>query len=172
MYAETLQTMLEQGGGALWRGVMRAVQAGDHSPDMHEAFAVPALAHWRHTRGLYEFDATLMEALTDTPLDEVPLAAIRNLPEYAPYIALNGLRFLGEPLHGAWVLRFVGREDVDSLQIVLHREGDRVWSMSLTGGGTIQAAVDRAFGSVRARVEAGAPTWATRATSRRRRRGW
>lgn len=151
IHAETFQAMLEEHGGALWRQARRDMAAGDPgSPNIHEAFALPALAHWRLSRGLYEFDETLSDALLDTPLAEVPADALRHLPEYAPYIRLPDLPFLNWTVHGAWLLRFLARDGNSALQMVLHHSGDQVASLSigLTPGRPLDELLTETFAKV------------------------
>jgi len=62
------------------------------------------LANWRMTRGMYDFDETLREALRETEIDRLPTDILQRLPEYAPYLTLNGYRYAGKTYAGAWVM--------------------------------------------------------------------
>jgi hypothetical protein len=62
-----------------------------------------ALAPWRYTQGVYQFDDALLAALTATPLDNIlPAAVFLRLPQWSIYAALppGRLAFEGQPLHG------------------------------------------------------------------------
>lgn len=64
-----------------------------------------ALVPWRYTQGIYQFDADLLDALTDTPLDNIlPAGVFLRLPQWSIYIELppDRFRWLGDPLHGFW----------------------------------------------------------------------
>lgn len=61
------------------------------------------LATWRMTQGVYCFDATLYEALRETPLDgEIPSQMLLRLPEWAVYIATPGMTLDGARIYGVW----------------------------------------------------------------------
>lgn len=61
------------------------------------------LANWRLTKGIYRFDPSLCTALDEADVGNIPIRALGNLPEYAPYIVLDDVKVLNIPVHGAWV---------------------------------------------------------------------
>jgi hypothetical protein len=65
---------------------------------------ISALGAWRMTRGIYRFDATVLDGLWDTPMDgDIPIEVLYRLPEWCVYIELErsipALGHLGS-LHG------------------------------------------------------------------------
>ncbi len=56
---------------------------------------------WRVTQGVYRFDAELLAALRDTPLDvSLPASLLTRLPEWAVYIETPGLTHIAKPIAG------------------------------------------------------------------------
>src|SRR3546814_11075816 len=59
----------------------------DHA---HYPAIITALATWRMTQGIYRYDATLRDAVLQTPLDgELPTAHLYRLPEWCVYVATH-----------------------------------------------------------------------------------
>jgi hypothetical protein len=72
----------------------------DHA---HHPAIITALATWRMTQGIYRYDATLRDAVLQTPLDgELPTAHLYRLPEWCVYVETDPAttRWGAEPLHG------------------------------------------------------------------------
>jgi len=79
--------------------------AGEERVPMERAPAIGvlgALAAWRVTQGIYEYDPTLLEALVATPVDgDLPIELLQRLPDWCVYCMTPGLEFeAGVPLHG------------------------------------------------------------------------
>src|SRR3546814_1528001 len=58
---------------------------------------------WRMTQGIYRYDATLRDAVLQTPLDgELPTAHLYRLPEWCVYVETDQetTHWAGRPLHG------------------------------------------------------------------------
>jgi hypothetical protein len=69
--------------------------------------AAVALAAWRPTQGIYRFDAEVLDALWDTPMDgTLPGDVLRSLPEWCVYIDSAPADCLhpasGNPILGYW----------------------------------------------------------------------
>ncbi|HET9322039.1 MAG TPA: hypothetical protein VFO27_19750 [Bryobacteraceae bacterium] len=63
--------------------------------------AITAFAAWRVTQGIYRFDATIADALWDTPISgDLPVAVLYTLPEWCVYIETPGRAIAGKPLAG------------------------------------------------------------------------
>lgn len=100
-------------------------------------WALPMLALWRMTRGVYHLDPTLLVALAETKLDRIPLEVLKRLPEYAPYLDLSacdwpGYEKDGRKLRGAWLAVMPGDQIPPQLRVVALYQGDLVGSCSLT----------------------------------------
>lgn len=92
-------------------------------PRIHHVGILTALGAWRMTRGIYRYDATLYDAVRETPLDaDLPADILYRLPEWCLYVETPGHRWMGEALAGMWVHleRDVSRES-DELRLVLDR---------------------------------------------------
>lgn len=64
---------------------------------------VGALAAWRATQGIYRIDATLLNALWDTPLDgDLPAELLERLPEWCVYVETPGRDTEALPMAGYW----------------------------------------------------------------------
>jgi hypothetical protein len=62
---------------------------------------IVALAAWRATQGVWEYDPDLYEALWETPAEgELPVDLLYRLPEWAPYICLRNARFADQQVVG------------------------------------------------------------------------
>lgn len=92
-----------------------------------------ALAAWRVTKGIWDFDEALFRHLWETPLEgELPVEALFRLPEWCPYICLRDADAGGVPVSGAFVwlehdvgtgraeLRFLLDTDQGPISAVLH----------------------------------------------------
>lgn len=99
--------------------------------------AVPTLVLWRMTRGVYRFDPTLLEALSETPLGQIPTEVLRRLPEHAPYVDLSSRDWpgyessQGNSLRGAWITVSSGEQGPPTLEIVGLYDRDEVISYGL-----------------------------------------
>lgn len=68
---------------------------------MTEVPLVGALAAWRETKGIYDYDETVMDALWSTPVEgEIPTEILRRLPEWCVYIPTPGRRAFDADLLG------------------------------------------------------------------------
>jgi hypothetical protein len=62
---------------------------------------VGALSAWRMTQGIYAFDADLLDALWQTPVEgEIPLDVLYRLPEWCVYVPTPGRSVAEFPLAG------------------------------------------------------------------------
>lgn len=60
-----------------------------------------ALAAWRATQGVWEFDPSLYSALWETPVEgKLPVELLYRLPEWAPYLVLRDVQWGGRKVHG------------------------------------------------------------------------
>lgn len=89
---------------AAWHAVaMQDATPIDYLESAGDIATLGALAPWRYTQGIYNFDDALLDALADTPLDNIlPAQVFLRLPQWSIYITLPPKRFLlgGQPLHG------------------------------------------------------------------------
>jgi hypothetical protein len=73
----------------------------------HHSSILAALGAWRVSQGIYRFDRTLYDAVTQTPLNrDLPHEPLFRLPEWCPYIETPDLIWPIEgeerSIHGAW----------------------------------------------------------------------
>src|SRR5579872_2800043 len=138
----------------------------------HYSSMLGALAAWRVSQGIYQFDRTLYDALTHTPLNrDLPHEPLMRLPEWGIYIETYDLIWPipGEErrIHGAWAYldwdEQIGHTPDCELRLVLDaartpREAlDPMHGcipIPLIGSGTIAESLDRVltFGIERARA--------------------
>lgn len=60
-----------------------------------------ALAAWRVTQGIWDYDEDLYRDLWETPVEgRLPTDALWRLPEWAPYVCLRDVTWHGAQLHG------------------------------------------------------------------------
>ena len=92
--------------------------------DLPRVGIIAALAAWRETQGLYEYDETLLDALWQTPIEgEIPSEILRRLPEWCVYVPTPGRQLEGLPLHGFWAhLEWDANDGHEELRLVLVRE--------------------------------------------------
>src|SRR5262249_21216175 len=65
--------------------------------------ALPCLAAWRATQGIYRFDADVLPALWDTPVGDLPIQALHAIPEWCVYIDCAAMQ-ISHPASGHPVL--------------------------------------------------------------------
>jgi hypothetical protein len=69
--------------------------------EAHHASILAALAAWRVTQGIYQFDTTTFDALWHTPVDgEIPGEVLHRLPEWCVYILTPDQSWQGSSLNG------------------------------------------------------------------------
>jgi hypothetical protein len=85
-----------------------------------------ALAAWRVTQGVWDFDPELYQALWETPMEgKLPVELLFRLPEWAPYICLRGATVGGSPIAGVFVrLEPAGGADPPELRLALVPEAE------------------------------------------------
>ncbi len=70
----------------------------DFPPHTNPIAEMAALGTWRYSQSIYRFDASLVEALSCTPLDSIlPVEILKRLPEYCVYIESEGLNLETQP---------------------------------------------------------------------------
>ncbi len=60
-------------------------------PDMLHVAALAALAPWRMSQIIYQFDPTLADSLVTTPVDKIPTEVIYRLPQWCIYVDVTNL---------------------------------------------------------------------------------
>jgi hypothetical protein len=88
-----------------------------------------ALAPWRVTQGIYNFDETVLDALWESAgSDRVPVDVLYRMPEWCVYVATPGRYDKGMPLHGffATLTMMHGRPQLYLLLDVLTPEGNKL----------------------------------------------
>lgn len=69
--------------------------------NMDLVMSIASMYTWRITKGVYRFAPEIYEALTEQPInDELPIAVLYRLPEWAVYVETPGLMFDGKELAG------------------------------------------------------------------------
>lgn len=100
--------------------LMKAIEAREWG---HAALlsTLPVFTLWRLTKGMYEFEPELLEALTGSEVNHLPTSLLTRLPEYAPYISLGSQRYSlgGNDVSGFWVALATFQDGSRSLQVVL-----------------------------------------------------
>jgi hypothetical protein len=96
-----------------------------------------AAATWRVTRGIYRFDPALLATLLGAPVDRIPPGIFLQLPEWCPYVDLdggvpdgvNGDRLVGFYAHLDWMPLFPAKAML-RLVVAVERENPRrlVWT--------------------------------------------
>jgi hypothetical protein len=59
-----------------------------------------AFAAWRVTQSIYRFDPVLAAALSDTPIDTVPVEVLYRLPEWCVYVEVENHSWFTAPMAG------------------------------------------------------------------------
>lgn len=111
--------------------------------------SLASIAHWRLTKGVYEFDPELNDALDQSDVGSLPLDAVRNLPEYAPYIVLDR-EYMGVHVYGAWVCRGDTGKGEDGVQVVAHGPNGWLHCIVLFMDTDIDATLSRAYQNLNA----------------------
>lgn len=95
---------------------------------MPEVGVLGALATWRVTQGIYEYDQTILDALAATPIEgDIPTEVLYRLPEWCPYILTPGVTLpgLGDALHGFFAhLEWDAKTTRHELRLVLDVDRD------------------------------------------------
>jgi hypothetical protein len=116
--------------------------------DLAHAVALQSvLAAWRPTQGIYRLDPDVGMALACSPLSgEIPVAALRRLPEWCVYVetdpdwlAIDGL----PPVHGFWLTLDWHSEQGDEARMVVdHGDALTLSLLPLPDGRTIPQAIN------------------------------
>ncbi len=60
-------------------------------PDMLHVAALAAMAPWRMSQVIYQFDPELAESLVTTPVDKIPTEVVYGLPQWCVYVDTTNL---------------------------------------------------------------------------------
>lgn len=104
-----------------------------------------ALGTWRYSQGIYRFDESLREALTQsTVVGSIPCDVLLRLPEWCLYIETPGMRWENLELAGFWVhLEWDTNENRKELRFLLDTAGGLIGVPMHLGDWTVTEAVDR-----------------------------
>lgn len=134
---------------------------------------VGGLAAWRLTKGIYRFDATIFDAVWDTPADKtLPVELFYKLPEWCVYIEVPPRLHGGYELHGFFVfvehdantgrpeLRFLldtgDSEHPELVPLILHLTHDTLEACFAAALGEAQRQMELGGWSLKAMAGAGA----------------
>jgi hypothetical protein len=137
---------------AAWYSVaMRDATPADWLERALDISILGALAPWRYTQGIYRFDAALLDALADTPLNSIlPAAVLLRLPQWSVYVETPPEQFVfdGRPLHGFWAYLEWDAGDVNrgrhELRLLLDTEPGLAPIILHLGPWTVREALRRA----------------------------
>ena len=111
--------------------VAHAVVGNVQNADI-ELQIVNALAAWRVTQGIYNFDCDLALAIIDTPIKELPIDVFYCLPEWCVYIKSSKLRLDENLLSGFFVfLEYDSDFDRTELRFLLDYEDKGIMALSI-----------------------------------------
>lgn len=70
-------------------------------PDIAKMQLLASTHTWQYSKGVYDFDADLYNALIDSRIDgDLPSGVLHRLPEWCVYINTPNLKFNGVAVHG------------------------------------------------------------------------
>lgn len=104
---------------------------------------IGALGAWRVTKGIYRFDATILEAISKTTIKgELPTDVLKQLPEWCVYIETPGAKAYNINVYGFYGhLEWDAANQREELRLLLDMETG-LMPVPLYLGSTIQAAID------------------------------
>jgi hypothetical protein len=108
----------------------KAFKARDFKMQNNYASAV-TLAAWRLTKGLYEFDPLLIDALQDTEDTTVPTDLFARVPEHCVYIPLER-RLFGHSVQGVWLYPRLDNAGLVNLSVVLYVDASQAVTLSVS----------------------------------------
>jgi hypothetical protein len=119
-----------------------------------ELVALTALAAWRQTKGIYQFDPDLAREVIATSLDDkLPAQALKRLPAWCCYVASGDAiaQAVGFYVFLDWVVLAERAELVLVFDLDTSGEQGLVmeWSIPLLEGGSIREAISRAMDNTR-----------------------
>lgn len=131
---------------------------GDNRVPIERMGAVASLAclgAWRPAQGIYRFDATVLEALWDTPVTgEIPGEVLHAIPEWCVYVETPGRTWATRPMFGFFAFLESdaggGREE---LRLVVD-DGDRLTgALPIHLGAGLEAGLRRAHAEALRQIE-------------------
>ncbi|WP_270666788.1 MULTISPECIES: hypothetical protein [unclassified Aeromonas] len=144
----------------LWMAVASVVRAGDGPLgltedrfflDCLEANEIEAIASWALSKGIYQFEPSVMEFLCNNePSDFLSRMLLTELPEHGIFIYTPTWE-TEEGVAGFWAnMRYEQEEDACSLHLLLaHNDGLMSWELPL-GGWPLSEALDLATVEIKA----------------------
>lgn len=125
-----------------------AIASGGGNVDFAHSLAasrLAALGAWRLTKGIYQFDSTIFEQLTDTPFSgEIPAEVLLRLPQWGVYLLTPGLKFGNSEMQGVFVhLEFDVNNNTKELRLLIDIDQNLVAIPVHLGKWTITEAIDR-----------------------------
>ncbi len=112
-----------------------------------DAATVTALAVWRRTKGVYQFEPALLEALWETPIaGEIPAAVLKRLPEWCVYVPLERETKHGL-VRGVWAHLEHDVNDRSEELRLLFDAGEALLPIAVRLGGTLRQGIESVLGS-------------------------
>lgn len=126
-------------------------------PHTNPIAELAAMGTWRYSQGIYKFDASLVEALSCTPLDSLlPVDVLKRLPEYCVYIESEGLKLETQPTVAGFFahLEYDVQTYKEELRFELLLEDGRMAPIivALQEGATVLECVQRVYEEENAKI--------------------
>lgn len=124
------------------------------APERASVGVIGALAAWRVTQGIYQFDSTVMAAVADTPLSgDIPAEVLLALPEWCVYVETPGWRYAGIDSPGFFgYLEHDANDGRAELRIVIDYGRTLEVAMPVHLGGTLVEGLERALAEARRQI--------------------
>ena len=118
---------------------------------------IPALGTWRMTQGIYRIDATVCDALLDTPADgDIPADVLLRLPQWCVYVETpERVQWCGERVHGFWAWLNCGGPGRATLCVLLDGPGETVPLLLTLSGGSLAESLQHMLDVARQRIRQG-----------------
>lgn len=126
--------------------------------DMQDLQVLSAVGTWQFSKGVYEFDSDLYQALIDSEITgDLPAEVLHKLPEWCLYVVTPDLQFDGQSVHGFYAyLEHDMNDGHHELRILLDCDSYFISTPLHIGTGTLLDAVDKyLFESARQGVKRG-----------------
>ena len=125
-------------------------------PNPEAEAEIPALGTWRMTQGIYRIDATVCDALLDTPADgDIPADVLLRLPQWCVYVETpERVQWCGERVHGFWAWLDGDAPEWANLIMLLDGPSETIPLILTLGKGSLAESLHHMFDVARRRVQA------------------
>ncbi len=115
--------------------------------DMPKLHALSATCTWQFSKGIYDFDSDLYQALIDSEIKgDLPSEVLHRLPEWCLYINTPNYQFDGQPAHGFYaMLEHDMNDGHHELRLFIDADGKLISVPLHLGNWSVHDAVDKYF---------------------------